>query len=68
MSVNKLHIFFFYVISNTVRYSCPSVWYFRFMINIIINWMTAERGTSHAGKYTECLINVEPQGKILNWL
>lgn len=60
MSVNKLHIFFHYLISNTVRYFCPTEWFSRFLMYIIRNRMTAERQTNHTGKYTECPISLEP--------
>lgn len=60
MSFNKLHIFFHYLISNTVRYFCPTEWFFSFLMCIIRNQMTAERQTNHTRKYTECPISLEP--------
>ena len=60
MSVNKLHIFLHCFISYTVRYFCPTEWFFSFLMYIIRNQMTAERQTNHIGKYTECPISLEP--------
>jgi len=60
MSVNKLHIFCHYFTSNTVRYFCPTQWFFSFLMYVIRNQMAAERQTNHTGKYTECLISLEP--------
>ena len=60
ISVNKLHSFFYYFISNTVGYFCPTAWFFSFLMNFIRNRMTAERQMNHTGKYTECPISLEP--------